>query len=363
MNYREVEILAPEDLGTAGTKTIDINIADPISSIELIWRTTVVTNALMLSPHANCISKVEIVDGSNVITSLSGMQAQALYYYTQGVLPHEEISVDIGDYMSSVIPILFGRKLFDPLLALQPKKFTNPQIKVTWDEDAANTGVVANQLTVRAWVFDQKVIAPRGFLMAKEIKSFTPAANGYEYTDMPTDYIYRLIMLRQTSTDKNPYEVLATFKLSEEHDKRIPFDMTGDEIFRKINSGLPRIVTKIGLGETAAELNTLYQPITFDFYGNVNYDADVIAAADDYSQVTIAGNIVTVAATVAFVPYTLIASGYGPHHCLAVPCGDLRDIDDWYDVTKLGNLRLTTQGAAVVGTSPAAQIVLQQLRS
>jgi len=39
MNYRVAKILAPEDLGGAGTKVIDINIADVISRIDIIFRT------------------------------------------------------------------------------------------------------------------------------------------------------------------------------------------------------------------------------------------------------------------------------------------------------------------------------------
>jgi len=363
MNYREVEILGPTDLGTTGTKTIDINIVDTISTIDLIWRTTVVTVSDMTAPHVACLSKIEIVDGSDVLFSLSGEMAQALAFYTQGHMPLNNITVVAADIMESVIPLFFGRHRFDPQLAFDPKKFQNPQLRVTWDEDAANASVVVNELTVRGWVFDQRAARPQGFLMSKEIKTYTPVANSYEYTDLPTDYPYRLLLFRSKSTDTEPLSVLNQFKLSEEHDKRVPLDMTGDEIFFTIVEPLGRITQKVRLNETAADAMALYLAPTFLHSGQIDMDGDVIAANDDYTQLAYANNVVTIAATAELVPYLLSLSGYCPHSCLAIPLGLLDDLDTWYDVRKLDNLRLTTQGGAAVGTSPSATIAIQQLRA
>lgn len=361
MNYREVEIYSPKDLGTTGTEVIDINVVDPISVIELIWQTTVVTASLMLAPHVACISKIELVDGSDVLFSLSGEEAQALAFYGSGRMPLNQVSLVADEYMKSVIPIYFGRKLFDPALALDPKRFKNLQLKVTWDEDAANTTVIVNQLTVRGLVFDEKVIAPMGFLMAKEIKSYTPVASTFDYTDLPTDHPYRLLMLRSKSTTLEPGVVLAQVKLSEEHDKKIPFDMTGDEILQKI---------VVPMGEIEEDYKGAGTAAAVDIYGaptaivNVLKDIDItnIAAGDDIGVTTVTNNKYATAIATNIFYRSFRARGFCPHSCLAIPCGDLADIEDWYEVSKLGNLRLTNQGAAAVGTSPSAQICLQQLR-
>lgn len=363
MNYREVELFAPADLGTTGTEVIDINIEDPLSSIELIWQTTVATVSDMTAPHAACISKVEIVDGSDVLCSMSGEELMALAHYTKMGWPLDEISVVAADYMRSVIPIYFGRKLFDPDLALDPRKFKNPQLKVTWDEDAANASVVANQLTVRGWAFDDRAISPRGFLMNKEIKSYTPAVNTHEYTTMPTDYPYRMLLLQSEATDKNPFEVLAQVKLSENHDKKIPYDMTGLELFQKLCRPLGPIHQNVRLNETAADAMALHLSPTYGHVCSVSYDADVIAANDDFTQPTFAGCIVTIAATVSYVPYRADVVGYAPNFCIGIPFGDIMNPNDDYDVTKLGHLQLEQVGAAAVGTTPAGRICLQQVRS
>jgi len=362
MNYREVEIAAPKDLGTTGTEVIDIDISDILSSIELTWQTTVATVSVMTDTHPACISKVELIDGSDVLLSLSGEELMALAFYTGRSMPLEEISLTAGNYMWSVIPIYFGRWLLDPQLAFDPKKFKNPQLRITWDEDAANASVVANELTVRGWAFDQKVPSPMGFLMSKEIKSYTPAANGYEYTDMPTDYPYRLLMIQSESTDKSPFAVLNLIKLAEEHDKKIPLDMTGYEVFRKIivPQGLLQIPVTLDANVTA---KTLYLPPTHAHGIKIEYDGTLfVTAQSKFAVPTFTNTKIALAASVDIKALRALVTGYAPYSCLAIPFGDLDDIGDWYDVTKLSHLRLTTQGAAAVGTSPAARICLQQLR-
>ncbi len=47
---------------------------------------------------------------------------------------------------------------------------------------------------------------------------------------------------------------------------------------------------------------------------------------------------------------------------LQIPFGLQNEIEDWFDVTKVGNLKLEIKGASSVGTSHTAEIVLQQLR-
>lgn len=361
MNYREVEIFSPKDIGTDGVEVIDINVKDILSSIELIFRTTVVTVDLMTAPHAACISRIEVVDGSDVLISLSGEEAQALAFYGTGRMPLNTVSLVVGEYMRSVIPIYFGRKLFDKLLALDPKRFKNLQLKVTWDEDAANTTVVANQLTVRGWAFDEKVGTPRGFLMSKEVKNYTPANDSYAYTDLPVDYPYRLLMLRSKSTTIEPGIALAQVKLSEEHDKRVPIDMTGDEIAYKTAQEFGEVEENYKAANTAAAVDIYGAPtVNVGVFKDINITN--IAANDDIGAITVTNNKYAIAISGLVLNRRVSARGLCPHSCLALPMGDLNDIDDWYDVTKLGNLRLTTLGAAAVGTSPSAQVVLQQLR-
>jgi len=362
MNYREVEIYAPKDIGMAGTEVIDINVSDVLSSIELIWQTTVATAALMTAPHVDCLTKVEVVDGSDALFSMSGKDAQALAFYANGRMPFNCISVKATEYMRSIIPIYFGRYPFDKQLALDPKKFKNLQLKVTWDRDAANAGVTVNELTVRGWVFDQKAITPRGFLMSKDIRNYPPVANTYAYTDLPVDYPYRLLMIESYSTDKEPGEVLAVVKLSEDNDKRVPFDMTGPEIVDKLSVPAGEIEENFE-GADDVTATDLYVTPTVATRPQAEVGTVAITAAGLWSQGTVTGNKVAWGEAVVAKYYGFVVRGFCPHHCLLIPLGDLKDLDDIQDVKGIGSLRLITQGAAAVGTSPNLKVIIQQLRA
>ncbi|MBA7584134.1 hypothetical protein ES708_26087 [subsurface metagenome] len=60
--------------------------------------------------------------------------------------------------------------------------------------------------------------------------------------------------------------------------------------------------------------------------------------------------------------YNAVVKGWLPNHCFQFPFGNQADISDWYDVTKLGSLRLRMKfgNAAAVGTE---SVILQQLRN
>ncbi|GAI10935.1 unnamed protein product, partial [marine sediment metagenome] len=85
MNYRTATLLAREDLGASGVKVQDIRIRDPISSLLFKIEVSVKTAARLL--HAlEAISKIEIVDGSDVLLSISASQMNALFFYDTGQL-------------------------------------------------------------------------------------------------------------------------------------------------------------------------------------------------------------------------------------------------------------------------------------
>lgn len=362
MNYREVEVFAPQDLGASGTKIIDVALDDIVSSFLLIWKTTIATASIMLAPLTSCISKIEIIDGSDVLFSLSGAEAQALAYYNTGASPFNNISLTATDETICLIPILFGRFIGDDQLAFKPSNFRNPQLRITWDEDASNTSVVVNELSVRAMVFDQKAVSPVGFLMSKEIKSFVPAANSNEYTDLPTDYPYRLMMLQSNSTTLDPFTPIGSIKLSEEHDKKIPFDMTGMELFQRFVAPFGFFSERVTL-DAAVSAKTLYSCASYLQNGSISYDGTAFVTAQSHFAVqTITNQKIALSASVDIKALTMSLLGTTPNSCIGIPFGNLADIGDVYEVGAISSLQLTTKGASAVGSSPTMNICLQQIR-
>ena len=77
MNYRHAVILPGTDLGSTATKVIDDFGVDPISRFTIAFRPTGGSNTAVAHPAAS-ISKIEQVDGSEVLFSLTGYQTQAI---------------------------------------------------------------------------------------------------------------------------------------------------------------------------------------------------------------------------------------------------------------------------------------------
>ena len=229
MKYRLTSIQDTLTLTDNQTDTYDINIKDPISRITLQLRGTNADSVPDGHP-AKAISKLELVDGSDVLYSMSGEQAQATDFYDTGKVPLNVVSFVNANIWTCLINMNFGRFLWDTMLALDPKKFKNLQLKVTHkvaDTAGSSSSSSTSTLAIYAHVFDEKAISPSGFLMNKEVKAYVIGSSGsFEYTDMPTDFPYRRLMLQGLYIGQDLSTVINAFRLSEDNDKRIPYDVS-----------------------------------------------------------------------------------------------------------------------------------------
>lgn len=357
MNYRVAKILAPEDLGGAGTKVIDINIADVISRIDIIFRTKNAANTFDDHPAAN-VTKIELVDGSDVLFSLNGRETQALNFYDRLRPVDNHMTGSNGEWMRAVFGIDFGRFLYDPVLAFDPTKFTNPQLKITWDENLACTTAADNYMTVIAHLFDELKPTPTGFLMSKNVYTYTPEANAYEYINLPTDRAFRKMLL---GSDQEAYtftQMIAEMKLSEDNDKRVPMDTTGDELFWLIKQLYPEYIENIYMAISNSA--TSFRVTPFE-------DAVLVGSLTSTSQGLFGvfgnGGIAAFTTETGAETVYFLCKGYIPHGLVSIPFGNQAEPGDWYDVTKVGSLVLRLKAGASLGSSPLARIITQQQRN
>jgi len=161
MNYRYATVLPEYTLGAPGTYTVDLNVQDPISRLELGWKVTL-ANSLMLDALAACITKIELVDGSDVLHSLSGKQNQALCIYDRRCPTMNNAILGVGDPAHAGFGIDFGRYLYDPELAFDPTRFRNPQLKITHNRALVGADTSTHSIQIMAHLFDEKVINPDG---------------------------------------------------------------------------------------------------------------------------------------------------------------------------------------------------------
>lgn len=361
MDYRLTDIQSTLTVTDNKTDTFDINVKEPISRLVIHLRGTNADSVPDGHP-AKGISKIELVDGSDVLYSLTGEEAQAVDFYDTGITPLNVVSYVSANVWTGVFNMNFGRWLWDTELALDPKKFRNLQLKITHlvaNTAGSSTTNTTSSLAIFAHVFDEKVVSPRGFLMNKEIKAYTIGSNNsYEYTDMPTDYPYRRIMIQALYVGYDITGIVKEFKLSEDNDKRIPYNISVSSYLKIATPEYGKweepIVTALTTGTVA-----FYTAIDYEYnLGHVHTtDSDTVAGATAYP---LGGRIYLTAE--AGQEAVVTVGGYGPHGCVPFFCGQNTIIEDWYDVRRIGSLVARTKAGSLGGTA-TARICVQQFRT
>jgi hypothetical protein len=360
MKYRLATVLARESHSSDTTKVIDLNLADPVSQMHITYEGVNASGGAATAHPAKCITKIELVDGSDVLYSLSGQEAHAADWYHRGKEPTHELGYLNG--MSSVMTynMNFGRFLWDPLLAFDPRKFKNPQLKVTIDINGGGQAPASGYLTVLANIFDQKTVDPMGFLMHKEIKDYALASAAHEYTDLPTDFPYRKLFVRAQVYGSGPEYVINTIKLSEENDRKIPFNLTAYEHLRALAAIHGPYREKI-LMPGGATPEVFYCTPCYYVIPNLS-PWETSTNAFNWSARGGSGGRGYVYLSAGGINLALNVEGWAPHGVLEFPFGIQDDPDDWYDVSALGSLTLDILSISGMSSSESIQVFLQQLR-
>ena len=360
MNYRLATILAREAVSADKTKVMSINLANPISQFHIVYESTNVGSIITAGHVAKCITKIELVDGSDPLFSLTGKQCQALDFYHQQKEPANLNVYLNGMNCEQVFNYNFGRYLWDPLYAFDPAKFVNPQLKITIDLGAGGMVSVAGFISVFANIFDQKEISPTGFLSAKEVVDYSMASASHEYVDLPTDFPVRKLLIRsQTEGTGNEY-LIDTVKLSEDNDRKIPLNLTMFEILRNISGWTKPFVEDLVVAAGAPSIDWYGTPCYWPtlgvapWQGSAEAHIGTVYGGDGgkgklYVESTGGNWIVQV-------------KGYAPHGVIDIPFGIQNEPADWYDVTALGSLRLDILSKSGRSSSDKVQVLLQQLR-
>jgi hypothetical protein len=358
MYYRNASILKHEDISTSGTKTLDLSLQDVVSRLNIQVKAT--NNGAAPTAHpAKIISKIEVVDGSDVLWGLSGQEALALQFYNTKRSP-----LVINNYLNDVMNIVnyeiyFGRHLYDPVLGLDLTKYRNPQLKITHSKASGGSAPDACTLEVTADVFDQKAGKPSGFLMAKENVSYSLQTSANEYIDLPTDYPMRKLLVMSLAAGKQPWELFNELKLSEDNDKKVPFDDKTSDLIKYFAAQWPQIQESI----EGAALTT-----TRNFYMMSTYEVEMAVLAMGFASAYLKsdymyGGRVNIRGSAA-CNFKSVIRGYCPFGALCIPFGDQNVVDDWFDVTKIGSLRLTAKAGSSLGSdSPTCEVITEQLRT
>lgn len=353
---RITEILANEAANTAGTKTIDLNISNPITQIVVAFKGNNSSNT-PTAHGAKMISKIEITDGSDIIYSMSGLEAQAMNYYHNGVLPQAINDYRVNVSNIQVFALDFGRWLWDREIALDPKRFNNLQIKITHDKSLGGSAPDAGVLGVFAHVFNPNMANPIGFLMTKELFAYSPVSSALETINMPADLPYRKIVIQSIASGKQPFEQFNRITLSIDNDRVVLINnMQTSDLHKFIKIAEPIHETIIGVG--TGSLVDHFTSISFN--GAISINAVGTALATVTTEQFFGGAVAIAVDTTE--EFQAILSGFSPHGSLVIPFGRQNKMEDWLDVSDISKLILKiTAGSSVLGSS-TTEITGQQFR-
>ncbi|NIW97369.1 MAG: hypothetical protein GWN13_03820 [Phycisphaerae bacterium] len=364
MRFREDLYVNGYDMGTSGTVSFNVDYSDVISQISIQFNATNGASGNKNNPIESNITSIELVDGSDVLWSLPGDVAFAMYNQVTGKQPKQYYTGAISDGGWVVVPILFGRYLYDPVYGFNPIAFRNPQLKITFDEAtiraAGATGFVSDSFTCSVlYSIMEDVPAPRGFLTAKDVYDYTTLASGDTTIDMPTDYPYRLLMSRVYEAGQWFGTNVSNYKLTCDGGKFVPFDLPTDrwEILHK--DRLPMVHRGIYTVCDDGETHQLWLGIVDENSIHSHVAGDIATTSSPANGQVVIGHKTHAGAAVNANPVHMIATGWHPHNLLVYPFGRLDVPEEWFDARAYNSVKFVlTNGNA----GAEANVCVQQVR-
>ena len=365
MKYRDNELYHDLGLDDSGTKIIDLNFADPLSAISFLFYGTNGETSNKNNAMHDVVTKIEIVDGSDVLLSVSLKELQALHAYQTGNFPYSLAYEDADGDSKDHVTLFFGRWLWDTMYYMDLTKFSNPQLKITTDEDVIRAMGAAGFLTgsfdvsIVAHVMDDPALVSKGFLMNKELYAFTSGTSGNEYVELPRDYPYVRAMLHSTIRGSDIHELISNLKLSCDSDKFVPFDRNAKDLSETYENFHPPFTMRAQFFRKSGD--NVYFPLYYNPRVLFTPKAANRIVGSDWQWSGGSDLLLSDAAGAAITSEEVINAqiwGTDPHCTIQHKFGVFNDPATYFDPTLWKEVKLIlTQAAA-----GAVKVVLQQLR-
>ena len=350
------------DWGANGTVVQDIKGRNLISAIFIRVQLTVATVSVMLDTLASTVSRVELVDGSRVLYSMSGEMAQAMAYYMTGKMPFNRFNLTVAGVDEFVIPVMFGRYLGDPEYALDPNRFANLQLKVTFDEDACSTAVVVNEFQIDALTIPPNYAGSvKGFLSSKDVKTYAMAASAHNETILPNDFPLYGILYQADTVDHDVTDLVDVFKIDLNNNADVLYNETFCHYWRQYIAQNYAPVIEAHILDTAITAKVMFANTRQNNHGDVGYDDTAVTAAGELCECIFLGHFLNTAASVAVLGETIQIQGEIPHGVFPFPFmgNDMRPY--WSinsrDTLRMDVLSLAAADAGDTGVISAIQVV------
>lgn len=345
MQYRDVDIQPPMAIVNAGTATIDIDVTQPLTELEVVMALTNAGAPTPDLPISQIVSRIELVDGGTVYMSLDGSQLASEFFYKAGKYPPVWMDYRANNGQNFTFPIRFGRYLGDPLRNFDPTKLRNPQIKVTWINNALHLAG-SKTLGVRGKIMDG-VAGSSQCLFTTAVRAFVTVATGIEVTELPTDYPIRTLYVQPYLVFRAAPIIVTNLRLDCDEGKFIAFDRSGWSMSEAVEEIYGCLQLRITHNLSNGAQPETWIGITHGCYVTPQvFTQNAHGLTSDNGFVTVQGQDAA-HAPLANVDVELIPFGTLPHGMWAIPFGIPDDPASWLNAGAYRKVKLLlTQGLA-----------------
>ncbi len=353
--------------GDTGPLTDKINVSNPISAIDVIIRAANGATSNQGNPLHIDVDRVEIVDGTDRIHSLSLVQGIIQHCYENGRYPANILDEAAAAVQEEGYRINFGRFLGDPDYWLDPTMFRNLAYRLTGDLTISGTVGFATgtrDITLVAHTMPGHTGGKRGTMMMKEMDQFTSAASGDVRVDLPDDFPYRSIGLRAFETGIAFHVDITNFKLTKGKDSFVYADIRSETFRDLLQMWRGEFEVTQQVFRTDADTPGVFMAYPRWVYANSLLDLNVTnidALTIDQANL----GVISVTAAPAIAKETgdiatlLAARGTMPHFGGLWTFGNMNDPEDWPAGDDIKDLELVlTQG----GAGAACSVWANQIR-
>jgi len=358
MKVRDTYFVKAQTLTDVGTVSIPILKGLKIQHLRVKLGATNGATSNTVGKICGMISKIEVVDGSDVLHSLSFRQEQAVNAFQNYFFPRKELSAGLSVAIFEEAMVNFGMGFKDRHLYLDTSRFSNPQLKITYALTISATAGFATgtgALSVIARIIEDQAPPYAGFVMAKEVDSWATAASGDHTTLLALDYPYLALVVAALKTTVDPRTLITNFKLQRDAGSFIDYDLTSEDL-------LSDNIAMCGLFEE--DFRPLNPGTTFAWLSDLYSKTEAwmgVPGATAKGTITTAvgeaiGGIMTTGETADL--QTVKVRGAAPHASFYLPFGDGQTPEDALNPAGLKELKLIKSQAvgAAAGTVVALQI-------
>lgn len=347
MNIRYEYLQNLLSLGDSGEYVFDIGSNDNITRLDISFKATNGATSNIDATIADTITSFELMDGSNIILSLTGAELGGMVANRTGRFPGGKVSEILSEVQELKFSIDFGRWYGDEDFSLDLSKFKNLQARLRWNLAAIRavgaTGFVSGsaRYTVLAHVLEGSR-NPFAYLALRRHSLFSTAASGEELVTLPTDNIIRGIAIRSYEAGVGGLSGISNIRLSADEGRYKPLDLSVADYLESLIINQPPFEYNHRFFK--ADTGTAYTLLKYKESAVLSREVlDTVAqyVHADIGQGTVIAMVASTGLTDATARITNArVEGYLPFGTAYLGFGTYDDPNSWLEATAFRNLRM-----------------------